>query len=148
MKAMSVIGVSVLFLFAAAPVRAQTDDIAAERSKLGNQRIQTEVEIREREEEELRIKAEAEARLQAESRAAAARAEVAETLNSPPQSSLPQENRSTEPSASANTGDATDGADVSQMLEQLRTLGELKDAGHLSDEEFQIIKQRIIESGR
>jgi hypothetical protein len=36
------------------------------------------------------------------------------------------------------------GADMARVLEQLRQLGELKDAGYVTDEEFDRIKERIL----
>ena len=36
-------------------------------------------------------------------------------------------------------------ADVPDMLEQLRTLGELRDAGYVTDVEFEQIKRRILD---
>ena len=34
---------------------------------------------------------------------------------------------------------------MSRALEQLRELGALKDAGYLTDEEFQLLKDKILE---
>ena len=34
---------------------------------------------------------------------------------------------------------------MSAVLEQLKSLGELKDAGHVTDDEFERLKQRILE---
>ena len=36
-------------------------------------------------------------------------------------------------------------ADVDRMLEQIRTLGELRDAGYVTETEFERIKQRILD---
>ena len=35
--------------------------------------------------------------------------------------------------------------DLSPVLEQIRTLGELKDAGYITDEEFERIKRRLLD---
>ena len=35
-----------------------------------------------------------------------------------------------------------------EMLEQLRDLGELRDAGYVTDDEFETIKQRILDGER
>ena len=37
---------------------------------------------------------------------------------------------------------------TAEMLEQLRDLGELRDAGYVTDDEFEAIKQRILNGGR
>lgn len=37
---------------------------------------------------------------------------------------------------------------TSEMLEQLRDLGELRDAGYVTEAEFESIKQRILNGGR
>ena len=36
--------------------------------------------------------------------------------------------------------------EVSEMLEQLRTLGEPRDAGYVTEQEFERIKQRILDA--
>ena len=41
--------------------------------------------------------------------------------------------------------EAADSDDIYRTLEQLRMLGELKDDGYISDEEFQRIKRRILD---
>lgn len=120
---------------------AQSNDTAAERSRLANQRIQAEAERRAHEEEERQRQAEAQARMQAEAAAAMAPqtpAQSAPAAASTPDPAPPVEVRP------ANSGAA--GADVSKVLEQLRTLGELKDAGYLTEQEFDRIKRRILET--
>lgn len=111
--------------------QAQTTDTAdvtdsatgSERARLANQRIQADMEMRAREEQR-RIEEE-QSRLRAEE--AAARSSVA----APPRA----------PAAIGATG----GQDISRTLQQIRMLGELKDAGYVTEEEFQQIKQRILD---
>lgn len=111
--------------------QAQTTDTAdvtdsatgSERARLANQRIQADMEMRAREEQR-RIEEE-QSRLRAEE--AAARSSVV----SPPRA----------PAAIGATG----GQDISRTLQQIRMLGELKDAGYVTEEEFQQIKQRILD---
>lgn len=109
---------------AAAP---QDVDAAAERARLANERIGAERELRAREEERLRQQALAD-------RAQAAARDVAETT--PVAASA---------AASEDSAARDSDRDISQMLEQLRTLGELKDAGYVTDAEFDSIKRRILD---
>lgn len=118
-----------LAVAAAVPLGAQTDT-AAERARLANERIRQEAERR----------AEAERERQAE---AAARSEATAPAadlqgDKPPQSG----NASRPPTPAA----AASGDDISRALEQLRELGELRDAGYVTDEEFERIKTRILDT--
>ena len=64
--------------------------------------------------------------------------------SSPPLAKAPPPPTDAPPSA--GTADVqTDPAEISRTLEQLRELGELKDAGYLTDEEFERLKQRILD---
>ena len=99
------------------PAFALADDVAAERARLANQRIQAEEERRAREEAERASQQQTE-----QEQAQPQRVEVA-----------------TEVPASASR------IEMSRALEQLRELGSLKDAGYLTDEEFQLLKQKILE---
>ena len=96
----------------------QAPDPAAERARLANERIQIEAERRAQEE-----------------LARQERTTSPATPSQPP-AGPPEPRRPV--------------ADMEQRtqrgLQQLRMLGELKDAGHLTDAEFQRIKQRILES--
>lgn len=102
---------------------AQAPDPAAERARLANERIQAESERRAQEELALRNRA-------AET-AMATRAEPPRppSADSPPSPRPP-------PADADRTGRA---------LEQLRELGRLKDAGYLTEAEFQRVKQRILD---
>ena len=102
----------------------KTRSVESERERLGNQRIQTETEIRKREEQRRLEEAEQE-RLQAEEEA------ISNKVASAPGSEL-------------RPSEAGSSVDMSWTLEQLRTLGELKDDGYITAEEFTKIKQKIL----
>ncbi len=121
-------------LLALAPglVLAQTPDAAAERARLANERIQIEAERRNQ--EELARTGQVADPVPARGAATPIPAQA------PPGESRP----AAEPPQPARP--AADDARTERALEQLRELGELKDAGYLTDEEFRRIKQRILES--
>jgi hypothetical protein len=99
----------------------------SERERLGNQRIQVEAEMRAREEQR-RLEEAEQARLRAQE--AAIRSEEAAI-------------------AAGSTSGATgvgSSVDMTRTLEQLRMLGELKDDGYITEEEFRKIKQKILDS--
>jgi hypothetical protein len=102
----------------------KTRSVESERERLGNQRIQTEAEIREREEQRRLEEAEQE-RLRAEEEA------ISNKVASAPGSEL-------------RPSEAGGSVDMSRTLEQLRTLGELKNDGYITEEEFAKIKQKIL----
>ena len=114
---------------------AQTTGIAdqtenatvSERERLGNQRIQIEAEMRAREEQR-RLEEAEQARLRAAE--AAKRSEVAAIA----------------PGSMPGATEAGSRVDMSRTLEQLRMLGELKDDGYVTEEEFRKIKQKILDS--
>lgn len=123
-------------LLAPALLTAQsTDDEAraleAERQRLGDQRIRVEMELRVREEQQ-RLEAAQQEEARAQQAAASEREEA--QRNAP----------STREPETATPSPAHNG-DLSRTLEQLRTLGELKDRGYVTDEEFQRIKRRILD---
>ena len=129
-----------LALFVVQSAHAQADDTATQRSQIANQRIQAEAELRAREEAERRRQAEAQARAQEE--LAAARAAEART-RSP--AAAPQAAPRPTPLPAARPADAVvPDAGMSKVLEQIRTLGELKDAGYVTEAEFERIKARIL----
>ena len=100
--------------------------LESERERLGNQRIRTETEIRAR----------AEQRRLEEAELARQRAQD-ESLNS---------EKAIAPRSGPKPTEAGSKADMSRTLEQLRSLGELKDDGYITDEEFQKIKKKILDS--
>ncbi|MBT8066598.1 MAG: SHOCT domain-containing protein [Gammaproteobacteria bacterium] len=102
------------------------------------QRIQTEAEIKAREEQQRLEQAKLKARQEQWRLEQAERERAqAEAMQSPAAIVT-----STQPSPTAKA----ESKDMSQTLEQLRTLGELKDDGYITEEEFQKIKQRILDS--
>ncbi len=111
--------------------RSQTTDekrvqsLESERERLGNQRIRTETEIRARAEQRRLEEAEQE-RLRAQ------------------EDALKSEEAMAPRSEFKPTG-AGSKTDLSRTLEQLRSLGELKDDGYITDEEFQKIKKKILD---
>lgn len=123
-----------LFLLALAPglALAQTPDAAAERARLANERIQVEAERRTQEELARADQAPGTAPTPGAAPPVPAQAPASESRPAaePPQPARP----------------AADDARTQRALEQLRELGELKDAGYLTDEEFRRIKQRILDS--
>ena len=117
---------------------AQTDDVAEQRGQIANQRIQAEADRRV--EEELASQepvaatpAEPAAAAAAISGNAAATPESAEFVPAPA-------------TITPDTAPAEDQGSISTMLEQLRELGALRDAGHVTEEEFELIKARILEA--
>ncbi len=118
-----------LLLVALAPQATLADEVAAERARLATQRIQMEEERRAREEAERRALEEAErlAREEAERRSQVAR-ERADAVN--------EGDASEEPA---------DRIEMSRALEQLRELGALRDAGYVTEEEFERLKTKIID---
>lgn len=123
-----------LCLLSPAPVVAQSNDAAAERARIANERIQAEADRRAEQEERRR---------QAEAQRAAAEAptelpQARQVVREDPPVATTRQEPPRPPAGNA--------ADRSLALEQLRTLGELKDAGYLTDEEFMRIKKRILEA--
>lgn len=112
---------------------AQEPNAAAERARLAEQRIQAEA-ARRLEDEQASVPA-----------ALPATAAPALEPEPTPVAAVPQTAReqSVEPRRSARPETP---ADLSLALEQLRTLGELKDSGYVDDEEFERIKQRILDA--
>lgn len=144
------------------PALAQDQDAAAERARIANQRIQAEVALRERAERTRRDEA---ARAAAATQPAAASADATPatvSAGSPPAAAIPQvtsaEPRADMPevvpvisadqpvrTAAPAKGQSSGDANISRALEQIRSLGELKDAGYVTEAEFEQIKRRILE---
>jgi hypothetical protein len=117
---------------------AQTDDAAAERARLANQRIHAEMERRQREEKQ---------RIEEVARRASMQAEAAVPSEMQPAGQEEQPG-SVDSVVIPKTASARPVAttDISKALEQLRVLGELRDAGYVTDEEFARIKRKILDS--
>lgn len=124
-------------------VVAQTNDASdaqlmeAERQRLGNQRIQQDMEWRAREEEERRL---------AQERQQAARSRgSAQQENAGPQEAAPTMTESDALKSQPAPPGAGSNNEMSRLLEQLRILGELKDAGYITEQEHKKIKQKILD---
>mgnify|MGYP001829149416 CR=1 FL=1 len=162
-----------LLVFAAAlafatadPALAQDQNAAAERARIANQRIYAESELRSRETEQ---SGETGTPAPTAISTTATAAEASDSAPDPfpaPSSSLNEEavTASAEavtiqapsgepatvataagPVAQAAAAPETIAIDLSPVLDQLRTLGELKDAGYVTDEEFERIKKRLLD---
>ncbi len=103
---------------------ALADDVADERARLANQRIQLEEQRRADEEAE---------RLSQEASDPAPPAEEA---------SEPANPDSTEVVIEASA----DRMEMSRALEQLRELGALRDAGYVTEQEFEQLKKKILDA--
>ena len=145
-------------LLASAELCAQATDYADERARLGNERARLEAERRASEaEQQAAAPAPAAASVAPAAMAtpepaaqpvpAVAAASVAvapEPVPDPAPEPAPAVVPAAEPPPPAPAREASS-ADLSRALEQLRELGELKDAGYITDEEFERIKARILE---
>jgi len=116
-----------LLAVAPAPAFGQSPDAAAERARLGNERIQAEAEWRAKEEPPAQVQA-------ADPAAAPATAR-----------SQPTPTQAEARPAPARQPTVDDDR-TERALEQLRELGELRDSGYVTDAEFQRIKQRILDT--
>ena len=130
---------------------AQSNDAAAERARIANQRIQAEAarqaaEEERRQEQQARVAAE-QARVRAEQERLAAREATAVAQQEKAQLARvePAVVESAPRAPVATTAPPTR-AEMNKALEQLRTLGELRDAGYVTDEEFERIKKKIIDA--
>ncbi|MBU2677199.1 MAG: hypothetical protein KJP16_08945 [Gammaproteobacteria bacterium] len=137
----------VVFLvsFAAAPAWSQANDIAAERSRVANERIRVEAE---RIAEEERRRAEA-AAIEAQWATAPDEGRNSEQANAQQQNTAPP--AADTPAAVASSATAprtnkqTGRLGMSRMLEHLRVLGQLREASYVTEEEFERIKERILD---
>lgn len=129
------LAITLICTLLAAPAFAQSTDeqqaIQAERQRLGNERIQLEAQRRaleeeQRLEEQRRLAQQQQAELQAqEATRASEEASVARPQSPPPP-------HRSEP-------------DLSMTLDRLRVLGDLREAGHVTEEEFNILKKSILD---
>lgn len=126
-----------LLLLAPASALGQATDAAAERARLANQRIQAEADRRAREEEQQQKAPTASA---APGAVATTASPLAMTAPTKPVAPVAPVEPPQPPGATPDQDPTT------RALDQLRDLGKLKDAGYLTEEEFQRIKTRIIES--
>lgn len=134
--AVILIGVATALAVAAQSAAEQdAESINAERARLGNQRIQQDMELRAREEEEGRLAAEQQRGQQSQ--------EPARDVLVVPEENSPAVAEATAalPQSSRPGGDS----DMSKVLEQLRVVGELKDAGYITEQEHTALKQKILD---
>jgi hypothetical protein len=115
-----------LLAFAPGLALGQSQDPAAERARLGNERIEAERRTRE----------ELEQQNQAPESAGQPAAAASPTPRTQSQGAAP-------PPGPRRPSTETDRTE--RGLQQLRELGKLKDAGYLTDAEFQRIKQQILD---
>ncbi len=116
-------------LVVVAPAPALADEVADQRARLANQRIQVEEERRAREEAE-------------QLREEAAEQEMAEQAT-------PRQETSEPPitDTAAVVADASvERMEMSRALEQLRELGALRDAGYVTEQEFEQLKKKILDA--
>ncbi len=122
---MNILHITLIVALAIAPLApALADDVANERARLANQRIQVEEERRTREEAE---------RLSREAGERATPDEGAKARSIPDGKDVVRE-VSAERMA------------VSRALEQLRELGALRDAGYVTEQEFEQLKKKILDA--
>ena len=117
------IGLLALLAFSA-PAPVPADDVADERARLANQRIQVEEERRAREEAERLRKAAAEEAIATEDASDAA----------------------TPVSRDVARDVSAERMELSRALEQLRELGALRDAGYVTEQEFEQLKKKILDA--
>ena len=129
MKYLCISLVTLFIVAASAPARA--DDVADERARLANQRIQIEEERRAREEAE---------RL----------SQTAREQAGPEQSAREPAIPDSEPEMPASEAVVSDASvermEMSRALEQLRELGALRDAGYVTEQEFEQLKKKILDA--
>lgn len=117
------IGLLALLAFSV-PAPVPADDVADERARLANQRIQVEEERRAREEAERPRKAAAEEAIATEDASDAA----------------------TPVSRDVARDVSAERMEMSRALEQLRELGALRDAGYVTEQEFEQLKKKILDA--
>jgi hypothetical protein len=127
----------------------QTPDAASERARLGNERIQAEAERRMREEHEQQDAGPVVRGESAGEPARPAGAPASSAVTEPKRSDSPPPRSGSSAVAAGSVAPrgppATDDELTERALKQLRDLGELKDTGYVTDEEFRRIKERILE---
>ncbi len=125
-------------LFIAASAPALADDVASERARLANQRIQIDEERRAREEAE---------RLSQEASQAASEAPVTTREAIEPASTAREVREPATPVSDDVVSDVSaERMEMSRALEQLRELGALRDAGYVTEQEFEQLKKKILDA--
>ena len=116
-------------------------DTAAERAKLADQRIRTEADRRAQEALERQQQTATETR-----RANGGEIQVTAGTTQSHEDPAPAATTATPGTDSGDTRSADDDTGITEALNQLRELGELRDAGYVTEEEFRRIKKRILDS--
>ncbi len=139
-----------LGLLFAAPAWSQSNDIAAERSRVANERIRIEAERMAQEEkqraesaaetEPMRAPEEEQAQLPVE----VERRQMIETQPDVITPTVAPSEPAPSETVPINDGE-TDRLGMSLMLEHLQVLGQLRDSGYVTEAEFERIKQRILD---
>ena len=128
-----------IVVVAMAPAMAWADDVAAERARLADQRIQAEEERRAREEEQRLEQAQAQSKSE----------DRGETTLEMSESSKPPRDTGSEPvtrnAQGRVSGTPVNRIEMSRALEQLRELGALRDAGYVTQDEFEQLKKKILD---
>ena len=125
----------ILLCMAGAALAADEPDaqaVGAERSRLGNARIQQDMERRARAEEQ-RVQPEQQ-RIEPQQAPSVPQSTSAPT---PPAANAPQPAAAIASPPAGNSG-------MSETLELLQKLGELKDAGYVTEDEYSKLKQRVL----
>ena len=122
-----------------APAMAWADDVAAERARLADQRIQAEEDRRAREEEQRLEQAQAQSNSEDRDETPL---ETAESAEQPGDTGSEPVIRSAHDRVS---GTPVNRIEMSRALEQLRELGALREAGYLTEEEFEQLKKKILD---
>ena len=145
---MRLLWISILTAFlAGASAPALADDVAEQRARLANQRIQIEEERRIQAEEERLAREEAE-RLSQEARVAAERQAMAERAAAVERAVADERARQAAIPVEDDVASdvSAERMEMSRALEQLRELGALRDAGYVTDEEFAQLKRKILDA--
>ena len=137
-------------LLFAAPAWSQSNDIAAERSRVANERIRIEAERMAQEEKQraesaadtelLRVPEEEQVQLPAE----VEQQDVVETQPDVITHTVAPSEAAPPETVPISDGE-TDRLGMSLMLEHLEVLGRLRDSGYVTEAEFKRIKQRILD---
>ena len=139
MSRLSIMLLASIVVVAMAPAMAWADDVAAERARLADQRIQAEEDRRAREEEQRLEQAQAQSKSEDRGETTL---EMSESSEQPGDTGSEPVARSAQGGAS---GTPVNRIEMSRALEQLRELGALRDAGYVTQGEFEQLKKKILD---
>ncbi len=157
MRHLNIAALACLAVLFAGAAPAQSTDTAAERGRLADERIRLEAERRQREDQERQAQEAATPPAEPEVQVAATRVEESPSLPAPqpveetPSAPAAQPVEQPAPAAAQPARPVQSPApggsvELSDGLEQLQRLGELRDAGYVTDEEFERLKAKILDS--